>query len=84
MKISIILEKSEIKEYLYSGLSNQLENFSSIDIDDISQDKYGSFYLFLSGDAEDLREYLLFLGYPYEKIKGDLTKISYAGINPPD
>jgi hypothetical protein len=69
MRIQIILEKSEIKEYLYSGLSNQLENFSSIDIDDIYQDRYGSFYLSLKGNEEDLREYLSFISYDDNEIE---------------
>jgi hypothetical protein len=69
MEIKLIIEKSEIKEYLEIGFfQKELRNLD-IEISNFSSGNYrDEFYIHLKGNEENLIEFLEFYGYNSEEI----------------
>ena len=69
MEISIILNNNDLREYLENGFYPKKLATHSLQISRIAHGDYSDEYeLFLKGDPEDLREFLLFYGYSHDEI----------------
>ena len=69
MEIYLIIEGSEMREYLEIGFfKRELKNLD-IEISKFSSGKYrDEFYIYLKGNEENLIEFLEFYGYDSEEI----------------